>query len=121
MFEGHSCDNCELWFSGIPQRCYLNEANEPVLSMLPIGSRPLDVEMLRRMPSDFFRSGEFYFLWDALCTDCFHMSRLISGEPNCCLKCGSQNVKSVEQLKDQTCPKCKIGVIRENPDSGILY
>ncbi len=121
MFEGHSCDHCRLHFSGMSQHCYLNEANEPVLSMRPTGSRPLYEEIKQRLPADFFKPGEFYFLWDAFCIDCFHMSQLLSGEPHCCLKCGSKNVKSIEQLKDKTCPKCKIGVIRQNPESGICY
>lgn len=121
MFEGHSCDHCRLHFSGIPQRCYLNEAQEPVLSMLPSGSRPLNEKIQQRLAPNFFKPSEFYFLWDAFCTDCFHMSRLLRGEPHCCLECGNQNVKSVEELKDKTCPKCKIGIIRQNPDSGICF
>jgi hypothetical protein len=121
MFEGHSCDNCGLHFSGMPQRCYLNEANDPVLSMLPSGSRPLDEDIRQRLPTIFFKPGEFYFLRDALCIDCFHMSRLLSSELHCCLKCGSTNVKSADQLQNKTCPKCKIGVIRKNPESGIFY
>ncbi len=121
MFEGHSCDHCGLHFSSTSQHCYLNEANEPVLSMRPMGSRPLYEEIRQRLPADFFKQGEFYFLREELCTDCFQMSQRLSGEPHSCLKCGSQNVKSVEQLKDKICPKCKIGMIRQNPESGIFY
>ncbi len=86
MFDGYSCDHCDLTFSNMPQSCYLNELNEPVLSMLPIGSRPLDEEIRQRLPANFLKAGEFYSLRDALCTDCFHKSGLLDGEPACCLK-----------------------------------
>lgn len=122
MFEGISCNHCNLHFSGVPSWGLIDENGEPAIFMFPDGSRPLDPKIRTRLPSDFFSNSETsWSLDDYLCIDCKSISTLLSDENINCLKCGSSNVKSSFELEGKICPVCGIGRIEKDPPSGICY
>lgn len=122
MFEGISCSHCRLHFSGIPLLGLIEENGEPAISTLPYGSSPLDSNIKKRLPSDFFKNPPvFWALYHYLCLDCKTVSTLISCESKHCLQCGSAKVKTSSELCGKQCPVCKIGEINRNPQSGIHF
>lgn len=122
MFESISCSHCRLHFSGIPLLGLIEENGEPAILTLPYGSRPLDSDIKKRLPSDFsINPPVFWALYDYLCLDCKTVSTLISCENKNCLQCGSAAVKTSTELCGQQCPVCSIGEIKRNPPSGIHF
>ncbi|MEO3679060.1 hypothetical protein ABGI61_08490 [Rheinheimera sp. FR7-31] len=122
MFEGISCNHCRFHFSGIPSMGCIDENGEPAIMTLPLGSRPIDQEIRKRLPHGFFDDPKM--LWslnDYLCLDCKKVSRLISGENKNCLQCGSVRLQGSFELEGKLCPVCNIGIFEKGPPSDICY
>jgi hypothetical protein len=112
---------CEFHFpSGWGGYTYVTDLNGNRI----ICPHPLEDERIRKVLGEEAsweliqeRTG---FNSDCVCLECLTQFNLdLDRDPRICIKCRSGNVRTLNELIDQQCPKCKKGMIREI-DTGII-